>query len=1602
MMRNFYIPILYIFFCLLILDPVSGQQKRNMPTRQQKEKLDSLGRQFNKKFQHQKKHADSLAKLLNIPFRTITPGGTVVELQRFEHGRPVYYITHNLNSARTISTDKCWNNPAFAYTLTGENQATGIWDGGGVYLDHREFKQTEINRIIPANDLLDYSAHATHVSGTMVAAGISGEAHGMAPKATVISYDFGNDYAEMAWAAADGLTLSNHSYGPITGWYHDTGTDTWYWYGNTSVNSSEDYRFGLYDQEARDVDEICYNAPYYLIVKSAGNERNDIPPLQPFQHLDWEDDWVACSEYHEQDGGTDGFDCLCPVSGAKNILTVGAVEDIPEGYVASNDVIITDFSSWGPTDDGRIKPDLVANGIALYSALSDGEDAYGYMSGTSMSAPSVTGSVLLLNELHEKLQPGVKLRSSTIKGLLIHTADEAGVAPGPDYIYGWGLMNTMKAAEMLEANARSGGSFIVEESLEENETLTIPIEVAAGTNELKVTLCWTDPAGEPADMVLNDRTPRLVNDLDIRIEKSGDGSTFFPWVLDPEQPSNPAQKGVNSRDNVEQILINLPEEGIYQIVITHKGNLLESFQTFSLLVSGQSVPENILPPANLSATGGNNLVALSWEAPPNSTPSKYYIYRDEVLLAETTDTIYTDLTVSDYIEYAYYIKAFYNSGYLSLPTNVKSIVPAPSLGIPYNADFENDGAYWQIKSSDAGWRRGNLASLSNYYVEYEGNNGYFFGIDSYSAGKGMHVADIAITPAFNLSRCTSATLSFDYLLINGIYGAIDELKLMYKTESEKEWHELENLPASFVWISHQINLPAEMFRDRILLGFSYDDQYVWGMGAGIDNINLTGEVIPSSDLSVNNITDPVSDCQLFSNEQVRVEIQNNGPVTLSAGQQVAMQLAVDGNILANEQFTLQQGISPDDIFYYIFQTAVDLSEDRDYTIRVSAISDNDPNPDNNSLTKRVTNYGFSEVSILNLEDSYCKDAEPVLLTGDPEGGQFTGTGIAGNIFYPSSIDDPTTDITYTYTDENSCISAITKSVLIQELPVTEITASATTSCMGDTIDLSGEPSGGIFYGTGVEEDLFIPAVAGEGEHKVYYDYTDEEGCFAADSLTITVYGVPEITFEIQLEEICSSASPVPLEALPSGGVFSGPGVTGDSFDPALAGEGAHLITYVYTTLNVCVDSVSDIITVLSEMPVELITESQEICIGEEPFEIEVYPANAMLSGDGLQENLFYPAQAGEGDHLIIAENSEALCSVSDSIVISVKPLPEVSIVSLPGSICQNSDSVILSGTPAEGTFSGEGVFDGIFYPSMVDPGTTTIIYVYESSYGCIASDTAIIEITKIPDLKFLNLPDQICMNESSFNLLAEPSGGVFTGAGVTEGLFDPATAGSGIHIIEYFFTSAEGCNTSVTDSITVIRSVPVTFLTTAQTLCLEAAPVSLPVSPAETQVSGPGVLDNIFYPDLAGTGEHILTAEISDNVCVSVDSLQIIVVSETQPEIGKLPDLICENDEGIELSAVPEGGIFSGSSVIDGVFYPSQAGTGEQQIYYTYEDVNGCTGSDTALVSVHSSADIIITVPDNPVCANTDPFTLEAIPAGGIFSGTGMIGNVFEPEGEGI
>ncbi len=199
------------------------------------------------------------------------------------------------------------------------------------------------------------------------------------------------------------------------------------------------------------------------------------------------------------------------------------------------------------------------------------------------------------------------MRSATLKGLACHTAYDAG-NPGPDYIYGWGLLNMSRAAQTITDNGSK--SLINEETLANGLVQTYTME-ATNNEPLMATLTWTDPKGEPTVYgVVNDHALKLVNDLDLRFT---DGSaTYSPWVLNPAKPAKNATTGDNIRDNIEQVYIANPIAGkTYTLTVSHKGKLTNGLQNYSLIVTG-------IQTAQFNGPATNNLYLKVFPTPASS------------------------------------------------------------------------------------------------------------------------------------------------------------------------------------------------------------------------------------------------------------------------------------------------------------------------------------------------------------------------------------------------------------------------------------------------------------------------------------------------------------------------------------------------------------------------------------------------------------------------------------------------------------------------------------------------------------------------------------------------------------------------------------------------------------------------------------------------------------------------------------------------------------------------------------------------------------------------------------------------------------------------
>jgi hypothetical protein len=234
-----------------------------------------------------------------------------------------------------------------------------------------------------------------------------------------------------------------------------------------------------------------------------------------------------------------------------------------------------------------------------------------------MSAPNVTGTLILIQEHYKNVNEDI-MKSATLKALVCHTAEDDEITTGPDPKYGWGVLDSKKSAELITDDS-NGDALISELTLENEGTFELDFSVSSG-QKLVATIAWTDAPGISASGAadLNDPTPKLVNDLDIRLVK--DGTTYFPWSLVYDSASGFSNTNTvdNFVDNVEKIEIETPDPGNYTLIVTHKGTLegdnpfVGGNQNFGLVISGANFQSSL---GISSFDDANNL--MIWPNPAN-------------------------------------------------------------------------------------------------------------------------------------------------------------------------------------------------------------------------------------------------------------------------------------------------------------------------------------------------------------------------------------------------------------------------------------------------------------------------------------------------------------------------------------------------------------------------------------------------------------------------------------------------------------------------------------------------------------------------------------------------------------------------------------------------------------------------------------------------------------------------------------------------------------------------------------------------------------------------------------------------------------------------
>ncbi|MBI3872554.1 MAG: S8 family serine peptidase [candidate division Zixibacteria bacterium] len=486
-------------------------------------------------------------------------------------------VEHNNSNRANVAAEQAQAPP---YSLTGSGINVGEWDGGRADPSHPDFG----GRVVSA-DASAISTHSTHVAGTVMGSGLNsgGTYRGMAPGAVLMTRQW--------WL--DAATLESSYNDAIQNFDIDISTNSWgLGLGDTPTVPACESFLGNYFLESGTLDDIIRGSLLKPVTVSwsAGNER------------------ITSSPYCGSVGFTYGT--VTPYGTTKNVITVGAIN--------SDNSTMTYFSSWGPTDDGRLKPELVAPGCQTNSdhGVTSTKPGGGYatLCGTSMAAPTVTGCVALWMERYKATHAGAPL-ASTVKAVFVESADDLGAA-GPSYDFGYGRIDVTKAVDLLDA-----GRFL-EDSITHGQNLSWSFVNDGSLSPISFTLVWDDPgAAENASVT-------LINDLDLKLTPPSGSTTYHPWILDPANPAAPPTTGVDNRNNLEQVRRTSGLETGTWIVEIDGTNIPQGPQRFSLAYSAGITLTSLNQAYAVNLTAGADESSLAQDVAVSFTLTNFGLQND--------------------------------------------------------------------------------------------------------------------------------------------------------------------------------------------------------------------------------------------------------------------------------------------------------------------------------------------------------------------------------------------------------------------------------------------------------------------------------------------------------------------------------------------------------------------------------------------------------------------------------------------------------------------------------------------------------------------------------------------------------------------------------------------------------------------------------------------------------------------------------------------------------------------------------------------------------------------------------------------------------------
>ncbi len=742
-------------------------------------------------------------------------------------------------------------------------------------------------------------------------------------------------------------------------------------------------------------------------------------------------------------------------------------------------------------------------------------------------------------------------------------------------------------------------------------------------------------------------------------------------------------------------------------------------------------------------------------------------------------------------------------------------------------------------------------------------------------------------------------------------------------------------------------------------------------GSGVSNSTFNPSTLSGTYSITYTYTDPTHGCSNTASNSVMVNPFTNVVITPSG----ATSFCQGGSV------NLNTGIYSS----YLWNTGATISSITATVAGTYMVTATAANGCTGTASAIVNVYSLPLVSFSGLPVSVCSDAGDIALTGNPSGGNFSGSGVTNSNFNPASLSG-SYNITYSYTDPtHGCHNTSVNTVVVKPFTDVVITTSGTTSfCQGDNVALMAGVYSSYIWNTGATTSSIIASVAGT----YIVTVTAANGCTGTASKTVTVYSLPVVNFSGLPASVCSNAGSIALTGSPSGGNFSGSGVTNSNFNPANL-SGNYLITYSYTSPTHGCSNTATHNVLVNPFPTVVITPSgaTSFCQGDNvTLNAGVYLSyvwNTSATTSSITVNT-------AGTYTVTATDANG-CTGTASETITIYSLPIVNFSGLPASVCSNAGNISLTGSPAGGHFSGSGINNSNFNPSTLS-GNYTIAYTYtEPTHGC--SNTATHNVTVNPFTNVAIIPSgatSFCQGDN-VTLNAGLYASYLWSTGATTSSINVNTAGT----YSVTATSADGCTGSASITTTVYSLPVVSFFGLPASVCADASMITLTGTPGGGHFSGTGVTNNDFNPDNLN-GNYTITYTYSEPLHGCTNSASHSITVNPFNDVTITPSsgtAICQGDN-ITLTIGAYASYHWSNGGTTNSITVNTAGT----YSVTATAANGCTGTSSIVITVNPLPVVNFSGLPSTVCSSAGNITLTGSPTGGLFIGNGMSGNIFNPQ----